>query len=81
MAMMLTRAVTIFLVTIITKAESWMLKAGREKDGKAELVEGSNIYLYHKVGRAAASHPSGDRIDFWNLNWWIFLYVQAAVQS
>jgi hypothetical protein len=40
MAMMLTRAVMIFLVTIITKAESWMLKAGREKDGKAELVEG-----------------------------------------
>jgi hypothetical protein len=69
MALMLIRAVTIFPSNIITKAESWKLKVGREEDGKAELVEGPNIYLYNKVGRAAASHPSGDRIDFRNLNW------------
>jgi hypothetical protein len=62
MALMLIRAVAVFLVTIITKAESWKLKIGREEDGKAEMVEGSNIYLYNKSGLAATSHPLGDRI-------------------
>jgi hypothetical protein len=49
MAMMLMRAVTISLSTIITKAEGWKLKVGCEENGKAELADGSK-YLFVQQG-------------------------------